>query len=142
MFISLNKLFRGFRFDTSVILCDIFLPLVFLLFLTLISFRKYLILGPNSIIITKKILCCKRETVYNIGELKKAVIMYESEYDEGATSYYYKFYLLFKSNKKEVFLQIEANKNKDEDLKYLKGFIDIINAHIEKKRNQYESNYY
>ena len=71
----------------------------------MISSSDYLILGPNTITLLRKILCCKMKSVYNFGELQRAEINYVSRKNEqGRINRYYTFNLILTSENKDVFL--------------------------------------
>ena len=93
--------------------------------------RDFLILNPNSIIVKSKMFFCipKRRKVYNSGELKEAVIIYETESDEDTKYYLYKFYLILKSGKKDAFFALKVSEKLD--IKDFYDFIDLLNDHIE-----------
>ena len=140
--IALSVMIISDFFGTTTIISKVFFTIIciighiLLFYITIygmISSSDYLILGPNTITLLRKILCCKMKSVYNFGELQRAEINYVSNKNEqGRINRYYTFNLVLTSENKVCFFKLDAHK-KIIDFMYFKDFIDIINEHIEKK---------
>ena len=107
--------------------------LILLIIIEICIFRidvdDYLKLESNSFSIINKRLCCKPKiTVYRYEELKRAAILYLTNYDEGI-SRFYRLVLVHNSNEKIKVLEM-SSRIKEQDLKYFYYLVDIINGHI------------
>ena len=100
--------------------------------------KEIIKLNPNSIISIKRALFKCKTKVYNIEELERAEIYYiyvvDNTGDEVEKFYSFRLYFITKSGKKELFHKIKSTSQKEERLKGVKYFIDLINLHIQQNK--------
>jgi len=109
----------------GLVLLGVFIVICFIR----IDIDKYIKLESNSLSIISKRLCCKpRITVYRYEELKHAAIFYITKYDEGVY-HFYRLVLVHNSSEKiKIFYM--SSRIKEQDLKYFYYLVDVINEHI------------
>ena len=109
-----------------------------LIFVLIIGFKttskQYLSLKDNTIVLSQKTLFTSKSIVYRAGELERAEISYTYEDTNEGDRYDYNFYFVKKTGEREVFYSI-STPNKDEDLKGVKYFIDLLNQYIQQNMN-------
>ena len=100
--------------------------------------KEIIKLNPNSIISIKRALFKCKTKVYNIEELERAEIYYiyvvDTSGDVDEKFYSFRLYFITKSGKKELFHKIKSISQKEERLKGVKYFIDLINLHIQQNK--------